>query len=303
MGNEKKYRKFDGFTTNAWRRPEAGPEPEPGDYVTTEELEQGLATKQNLLTAGSNITIENDVISINGDYLPLSGGTMTGDVSFQGVTNYTWKITSDGSMRFGTQSSASKSRIIGTGYAIQLIAGKGNYTHYIDMGHEYIVFMSQNETQGSQFLMSPTQFRMRGAPLEVVTPTADNHAATKGYVDGRVPLIQTQDSWSYKVYPDNTFEAWFGQTGLSYAITATSGGWYRSELMSLAAPQALYDAYDLDITFATVQVGHNNYPVICSSPTFYATGVNYYVLSGSSRTATPNYTLSCYMRGTLTPKS
>lgn len=177
-----KYRKFDGFTTNAWRRPEGQPDPG-GEYVTAEEMEQRLETKQNKLTAGDNIAIENDVIS------------------------------------------------------------------------------------------------------------------------AVVPSIQTEGSWAYRIYDDNTFEAWFKQTGVSCAITETSGGWYRSEQMSLAAPQALYDAYDLDIAFANVQVSHNNFPVTCSSPTFYATGVNYYVLSGNTRPQTSNYTLTCYMRGTLTPKS
>lgn len=57
-----KHRKFDGFTTNAWRRPEEKPDPG-GEYVTNEEMEQRLETKQNKLTAGANITIENDVIS------------------------------------------------------------------------------------------------------------------------------------------------------------------------------------------------------------------------------------------------
>lgn len=116
------------------------------------------------------------------------------------------------------------------------------------------------------------------------------------------PQTGTEGNWTYKIYEDNTFEAWFKQTGVPYAITETSGGWYRTNQISLAAPQALYDNYNLDIIYARPQVGHGSYPAVCSDPTYYSTGVNFYVLSGNNRPATPNYTLSCYMFGKLTAK-
>lgn len=59
-----------------------------GDYATETELTSGLATKQNTLTAGENITIENDVISASGggtsDYSDLTNKPQINSVELNG---------------------------------------------------------------------------------------------------------------------------------------------------------------------------------------------------------------------------
>lgn len=59
----------------------------------SESVKDEIAGKQDKLTAGENITIEDGVISATGggaggDYLPLSGGTLTGDLTFEWSGQY-----------------------------------------------------------------------------------------------------------------------------------------------------------------------------------------------------------------------
>lgn len=54
-----------------------------------------IAGKQDKLTAGPGITIEGNTISAGGDYLPLSGGTLTGGITFSsGSCQYSLNPTS-----------------------------------------------------------------------------------------------------------------------------------------------------------------------------------------------------------------
>lgn len=113
------------------------------------------------------------------------------------------------------------------------------------------------------------------------------------------PEIQTQGNWTYKINSDNTFNAWYKATKQTVVITNQSGNLYRSELASLALPSDLYDNYTCDIIDATIDVSHNNYPCWAVLGDFYATGINYYAISGNSRSSTPNYRITAQVFGTL----
>lgn len=128
---------------------------------------------------------------------------------------------------------------------------------------------------------------------------ANGVQALKEYIDKKYPPIKTQGNYKYRVYDDGTFEVWFKQTGYTIAINNASGTLYRSPLTSLALPSELYNNYNCNILFASVDCGHNNYPAWALLASIYDTGVNFYAMSGGSRNSSPNYTLSAYIFGTL----
>ena len=79
------------------------------------DINDVLADKQDKLTAGENITIEDGVISATGgggDYLPLSGGALTGDLAFKsGIYTYKFEPTSYADLNLKVYSSSS---LVGT---------------------------------------------------------------------------------------------------------------------------------------------------------------------------------------------
>lgn len=127
-------------------------------------------------------------------------------------------------------------------------------------------------------------------------------SALKDWIKKIYPAIQTEGFWRYRIYKDGTFECWFKATGQTITVTNASGTLYRSNLTSLALPQALYQNYNCNILHAEINYSHNNYPTWGLLASIYETGINYYVMSGGSRTASPNYIMTAYMFGTLTKK-
>lgn len=123
--------------------------------------------------------------------------------------------------------------------------------------------------------------------------------AIKTYIDKKYPPIMTQGNYKYRIYDDGTFEVWFTQVGFTTTINNASGTLYRSPLLSLALPSALYNSYTCTILHAEVNCSHNNYPSWGMLASIYSTGVNYYAMSGGSRGSSPNYTLTAYIFGTL----
>lgn len=122
-------------------------------------------------------------------------------------------------------------------------------------------------------------------------------------ITSRTPEVQIAGDWKYKIGFDGTFEAWYKQTGYRIEITDTTGVLYRSPLTPLALPTELTDAYDCEVTHASVNCGHNNYVTWAELASTNATGINFYALSGGSRISNPNYTLTAYVYGTLTAKA
>lgn len=114
-----------------------------------------------------------------------------------------------------------------------------------------------------------------------------------------VPEIQQSGNWFYRVYDDGTFEAWYKQTSYSITINNQSGNLYRSALVSLALPSEIYTGNTVDIIHAEVNCAHNNYPSWGMVASYYATGVNFYAMSGGSRSMSPNYTLDAYVFGAI----
>lgn len=136
----------------------------------------------------------------------------------------------------------------------------------------------------------------------IASPLAGTDATNKKYVDARTPDVQTQGNWRYKVYADGTFEAWYKATGQSITITAQSGNLYRSDAQTITLPTAMTSGKTCNIQHVSVNAAHNNYPawgMLASIQTPTANTFKYYAMSGGSRTASPNYTVTAYVFGTL----
>lgn len=117
------------------------------------------------------------------------------------------------------------------------------------------------------------------------------------------PETHVQGNWVYKIYSGGYFEAWYSQERVQVgAIDEQSGTLYRSALKSLALPSEIYDNYTATIIHAHVNCSQNNYPAWGVLASLYETGINYYVLSGASRTEASRYLLTAYAYGTLTAK-
>lgn len=129
-------------------------------------------------------------------------------------------------------------------------------------------------------------------------PRVSTDAANKAYVDNRTPDLKTSGNWSYKVYADGSFDAWYTATGQSYAIIATSGNLYRSELQTLTLPTALTNlGTNITIKDVTVNVSHNNFPTFGMLASISSPSFKYYAMSGGSRPNSPNYTVTAHVFG------
>lgn len=122
----------------------------------------------------------------------------------------------------------------------------------------------------------------------------------KSYIDNREPAIEVQGNWHYRIYNDNSFEAWYGASGVTFVINSQSGNLYRSDLQTLTLPTNLTNQGSTEIISFDVGVGHNNYPVFSTIANMSNTEIKYYVMSGSTRNSSPNYKVSAYVYGLIT---
>ncbi len=143
-----------------------------------------------------------------------------------------------------------------------------------------------------------------GVRLNVYNPsTRENEwemaLINQTYADSLFPQIQTQGDWRYRVYSDGTFEAWYFASGQTITIGDTSGAVYRSVPMSLTLPSNLVSNKTVIPHSYSVNVGHRSYPVWGTIASVSGTTLTYYALSGSTRAATGNHTISAYVTGAL----
>ena len=103
--------------------------------------------------------------------------------------------------------------------------------------------------------------------------------------------IEYDDNWRYIIYPDMHFEAWYRQSGFDTTITSQSGNLYRSDRLSLTLPPAIADGHVIEIT--------HDYPTWGMLASIQNDTVYFYAVSGSSRNASPNYTLTAYVFGEM----
>ena len=112
--------------------------------------------------------------------------------------------------------------------------------------------------------------------------------------------IQTSGDWRYRVNGDG-FEAWYSKEKVNLTINTASGNLYRSNLLTLTLPDEITGAGTVKILHASVNAAHNNYPSWGMLASLSATGVNYYAMSGGTRSASPNYVVTAHIFGTVTP--
>lgn len=146
-------------------------------------------------------------------------------------------------------------------------------------------------------------FNLNGDGTSTITgltePQADNDAATKGYVDSKNVSKVIENGWMYKIYTDNTFEAWYKAVSQTITISAASGNLYRSELRTITLPQGITDRGAVNIIHAEVNAAHNNYPCWGLLGSLTSDSVNYYAMSGGSRSQSPNYLVTAYVAGVI----
>ena len=106
--------------------------------------------------------------------------------------------------------------------------------------------------------------------------------------------VQTDGNWTYREYADGSFDAWYMATKQTIVITAASGSLYRSDLRTLTLPSALGE---VSILHADVNASHNNYPVWGVLASLSGANVNYYAMSGGSRSSSPNYIVTAHVFG------
>lgn len=72
------------------------------------------------------------------------------------------------------------------------------------------------------------------------------------------PVIQSSGYWRYRIYSDNTFEAWYKRESLTLDIKYASGNFYRSDPFTFTLPDALTNA---TVENVQAQIFHANFPV------------------------------------------
>lgn len=152
------------------------------------DIYTGLSGKQDKLTAGENITIEDGVISAtgggaSGDYLPLSGGTLTGPLKFQpsSTKNYEIKPTTYGNLEFYVNGIRLCDIEGGTGL---IPYGKGQYS--LGRSARYWNNVYTTKLNNGADIAIPTT----GGTMVVATPpTEDGTYVLKCVISGGVPTM------------------------------------------------------------------------------------------------------------------
>lgn len=114
------------------------------------------------------------------------------------------------------------------------------------------------------------------------------------------PIKGSEGNWNYRVYPDDgTIEAFYGADRQTVTIVSGSGSLFRSERLTLSLPPTLTAYGTIEIKDAMVNVGHNNYPCWGVLASIAGAEVNYYAMSGGSRSQTSNYTITAQVFGRI----
>lgn len=121
----------------------------------------------------------------------------------------------------------------------------------------------------------------------------DGIQAIKDYVDAKDVTAQTDGYWKYKIYKDNTFEAWYNRTGMAFNIQYASGNFYRSDPYTFLLPSALQNGTALNVQ---AQVFHANFPVFGAVSSLNPPKVQ--ALSGANR-GSQQCAVVIYVFGTL----
>lgn len=133
-------------------------------------------------------------------------------------------------------------------------------------------------------------------PATLAAGVVAYNAAGERIVGTMIPFeeIQTDGNWKYRIYDDDTFEAWYYKTGQTFDIKYSSGNFYRSDPLTFALPAALSNA---SVENVQAQVFHANYPVFGSVSTM--SPIKIQALSGAQRSANANHTVVIYAFGTV----
>lgn len=150
-----------------------------GEIVADDDIVTKDFVEEKINGLASETYVDNKVA----DYLPLAGGTVTGDISLNGAG----KINQT-TLRFGVDNAANYCSIVGVPARLQLTHTAAGNSQMLTMTN----LVTALQHGSVQLLLQDGIANIQGAPLQVETPTANNHAATKGYADTAVAALQSQ---------------------------------------------------------------------------------------------------------------
>ena len=183
----------------------------------------------------------------------------------------------------------------------------------VEFGNQTLIDLTDatlEQSDGDKILLGETAYGRDGnmitgtvvtVPVDTAMSDSSENAVQnkviKAYVDSHEPEIVTSGNWSWREYPNGTFEAWYKVPAFTCAINNASGSLYRSALQTLTLPAGLTNGRTADIIDATVNCGHDSYPAwTCLGKTITNNSITWYALSGGSRGQT-NYLLMASVFG------
>ena len=169
--------------------------------VSKEYVDDGLTLKQNKLTAGTNITITDDVISASGG---VGDVTLDTAQTITGAKTFSNKLTLNKNLNF---------EIAGSNAAFIDWYKDGVRLAYFGKGGS-----TKNEIQlevVADLVFNAANIKFSGKELKkITTPTADDSASTKKYVDDNVLLKQNKLTAGTNItITDDVISASGGSTG------------------------------------------------------------------------------------------
>lgn len=86
------------------------------------------------------------------------------------------------------------------------------------------------------------------------------NAAGERIVGTMIPFseVQSEGYWKYRIYEDDTFEAWYLRASFTFNISYASGNFYRSDPYTFVLPTAVSSG---NVENVQAQVFHANFPV------------------------------------------
>lgn len=115
----------------------------------------------------------------------------------------------------------------------------------------------------------------------------------KAYIDAKDGELVTSGNWKYIIHSDNTFDAFYYNTGESFNIKYQSGNMYRSDPTTYNLPAALSSG---TVVYFNGQIFHASFPVWGAVSSLEPPKIQ--ALSGANR-GSVNLAVNLHVKGVL----